>query len=171
MALPKQLPIKESIAELRSLQRRQGYLISRRIAVLIEIKKHEKTGVSKRALSALTGVNHNSIVKWRKLYETQGIAGILKHGRIGFKKPILKPSEHKKIAQKLQDPTNGISGYAELLAWVKKELHKDMKYITLLKYVQRHFGAKVKVARKSHVKKDKEAVEAFKKTLVISASS
>jgi hypothetical protein len=39
-----------------------------------------------------------------------------------------------------------------------------MKYITLVKYAERHFGSKIKVARKSHVKKDEEAVVAFKKT-------
>ncbi len=41
-----------------------------------------------------------------------------------------------------------------------------MKYITLVKYTKRHFGTKIKVARKSHVKKDEEAVATFKKTSV-----
>ena len=34
----------------------------------------------------------------------------------------------------------------------------------LVKYAMRHFQSKVKVARKSHVKKDIEAVEGFKKS-------
>lgn len=49
-----------------------------------------------------------------------------------------------------------IRGYTELLEWVNKELHKDMKYITLVKYTERHFGSKIKVARKSHVKRTKK---------------
>ena len=169
MAFPKQITIKESISELRALQRSRGYLISKRIAVLIEIKLHEKTGISKVNLSALTGVNHNSVVKWRNMYEAGGIKAMLSHGRIGFKKPILTLQEHKRIEKKLQDPTNGITGYTALLDWVKNELSKDMKYITLLKYAQRHFGSKVKVSRKSHIKKDKEAVAVFKKTSVKNA--
>jgi hypothetical protein len=32
--------------------------------------------------------------------------------------------------------------------------------------VKRNFKAKLKVARKSHIKKDENAVQAFKKTLV-----
>jgi hypothetical protein len=32
----------------------------------------------------------------------------------------------------------------------------------------RHFGTKIKVARKSHVKKDEDMVTSFKKTLVMS---
>lgn len=170
MAHPLQITVTESIKELRTLQRQQGELISKRLHVLIEIKRHEKTGISKRDLSALTGVNHNSIVKWRQLYLQSGIEVLLKHGRKGgFKPSLVSAAEHEKIKTKLNDPKNGIRGYTELLDWVKTELHKDMKYTTLVEYTKRHFGTKIKVARKSHVKKDEEAVSTFKKTLVKSA--
>lgn len=165
MALPFQITIKETIPELRKLQRTSGELIGKRLFMLIEIKKHEKTGISKRELSRITGINHNSIVKWRKLYNLSGIEPLLKHGRVGgFKKSVVSKEEHNKIAMKLNDPKNGIRGYTELLEWVNKELSKDIKYITLVKYTERHFGSKIKVARKSHVKKDEEAVATFKKT-------
>jgi transposase len=167
MAHPFQLNVKESIPELRKLQRKSGALIAKRLLMLIEIKRHEKTGISKRELSKITGINHNSIVKWRNVYKKQGIEPLLIHGRIGgFKKSVISKEEHAKIEKKLNDPKNGIRGYTELLDWVKKELGKDIKYITLLKYAQRHFGSKIKVARKSHVKKDDALVDTFKKTLV-----
>ena len=172
MAKPLEIQIKESIPELRTLQRRHGKLIGSRLRVLIAIKKHEKTGISKRDLSALTGVNHNSIVKWRLIYKRLGLSPLLVHGRKGgFKKSILSKEEHKQIEKVLKTPTNNIRGYTELLDWVKKELNKDMKYITLLKYSQRHFGSKIKVARKRHIKKDEQAAEAFKKTSVKNARS
>ncbi len=170
MALPFQITVKQTIQELRRLQRTNGELIAKRLLMLIEIKKHEKTGISKRALSRITGINHNSIVKWRKLYNLSGIEPLLKHGRVGgFKKSVISKEEHRKIEMKLNDPKNGIRGYTELLEWVNKELSKDMKYITLVKYTERHFGSKIKVARKSHVKKDQEAVATFKKTSVKNA--
>lgn len=170
MAHPFQLIVKESIQELRKLQRKSGELVGKRLLMLIEIKKHEKTGISKRDLSAITGINHNSIVKWRNQYKNQGIEPLLTHGRIGgFKKGVVSKEEHAKIEKKLNDPNNGIRGYTELLEWVKKELGKDMQYITLLKYVQRHFGSKIKTARKSHVKKDDALVDTFKKTSVKNA--
>jgi hypothetical protein len=104
-------------------------------------------------------------VKWRKLYKLSGIEPLLTHGRLGgFKKSVISKEEHNKIELKLNDPKNGLRGYTELLEWVNKELHKDMKYISLVKYTERHFGSKIKVARKSHVKKDDEAVTTFKKT-------
>ncbi len=165
MALPFQITVKQTIPEIRKLQRTNGELIAKRLLMLIEIKKHEKTGISKRELSRITGINHNSIVKWRKLYNLSGIGPLLKHGRVGgFKKSVVSKEEHQKIAIKLNDPKNGIRGYKELLEWVNKELSKDMKYITLVKYTERHFGSKIKVARKSHIKKDEEAVTTFKKT-------
>ncbi len=83
MALPFQLTVKETIVALRKLQRTNKDLISKRLHMLIEIKKHEKTGISKRELSRITGINHNSIVKWRKLYKLSGIEPLLKHGRVG----------------------------------------------------------------------------------------
>jgi len=161
--------IKESIAELRQLQRTSGPLISKRLLMLIEIKRHEKTGISKRDLSTITGINHNSIVKWRNQYNKEGIGPLLTHGRIGFKKSVISKEEHLKIEKKLNDPKNGIRGYKELLEWVAKDMGKDMKYITLLKYAQRHFGSKIKVARKSHVKKDEQQVDTLKKTSVTNA--
>jgi len=170
MALPLQISIKETASQLKALQRQHGELIRKRLLMLLEIKKHEKTGISKRDLSAITGINHNSIVKWRKMYNANGIDSLLKHGRIGgFKKSVISKEEHKQIEKLMKDPKNGIRGYSELLEWVNKEFSKDLKYITVLKYVQRHFGTKIKVARKSHVKKDLEMAEAFKKTSVKNA--
>ena len=74
------------------------------------------------------------------------------------------PEEHLRIEQKLRDPKNGLAGYVELQQWIEKEFKKEVKYNTVLKYAMRHFGSSVKVARKSHVKKDEEAATSFKKT-------
>ena len=65
------------------------------------------------------------------------------------------------IEKSLNDPKNGLRGYIELHAWVEKEFNKQVKYNTLLKYCIKNFGSKVKVVRKSHVKKDEQAVANF----------
>ncbi len=120
MSKPFPISIRETVVELRSLQRKSGELISKRLQMIIEIKRHEKTGISKRDLSAITGINHNSIVKWRKMYVQLGLDSLLKHGRTGgFKKSVVSREEHKKIETKLKDAKNGIRGYKELLEWVK----------------------------------------------------
>ena len=170
MSKPKSLSVKEDLKELNQLRKNCSRTKTKRLLMLIEIIKQPGNAFSKRDLAKRLGVDPNSITAWKKLYEQGGIEAIMSDKRVGFKPSIITVEEHKAIEKKLQDPKNGIRGYVELLDWVKTEFSKkDLKYITLLKYAKRHFGSKIKVARKSHVKKDEEAVEAFKKTLVKSA--
>ena len=166
MSSPKQIIIKESITRLRKLQKQSIPMIANRIRVLIEFKKNETTGISKRVVADAVGVNHNSVQTWRTLYEQGGIDAILKHDRKEGRPSVITAEEHQLIEKKLHDPKNGLRGYTELLTWAEEEFKKTIKYNTLLKYSIRHFSSKVKVARKSHVKKDEEAVLTFKKTSV-----
>jgi transposase len=172
MALPKQIHVKEDLNTLKVYAKSGNDLIKKRMRLLIELKKNSSEAQSKLTLSKKLGINHNSIVKWRNIYLAQGIEALLKDGRKGGYRPsVVSEEEHAKIKGILNDKHNGIVGYTELLNWVKKELKKDMKYITLVKYVERHFGAKIKVARKSNINKDLEKVAAFKKTSRKSARS
>lgn len=164
MSLPKKLIIKESLAELRKLQKSSIPMISARIRALIEFKKHESTGISKRAVAEIIGANHNSVQTWRSLYISGGLEAVLNYEKRDGRPSVFTAEEHIKIEKLLHNPQNGITGFVELLDWVEKEFGKSFQYNTLFKYAQRHFGAKVKVARKSHIKKDSGAVEDFKKT-------
>ena len=169
MALPKNIKVKETMAELKTLLKRASPLIAPRIRMLIEIKKTESTGISKISLASLVGVDPNSVQTWRTLYLNKGIEGILMHKKTGFRPSVFTKDEHASIEKKLKDPKNGLRGYVELLDWIEKEFKKQIKYNTLLKYSIKNFGSKVKVARKSHIKKDEEAVSTFKKTSAKSA--
>lgn len=165
MSSPKSIQVKESVTELKRLLKSTPRLIYPRIKMLLEIKKHETTGgVSKRILADSIGVNHNSIQTWRTLYEKGGIEQLIKYTKNEGRPTILTENEHQAIKSKLNDSKNGLRGYIELLDWVENTFNKEIKYNTLLKYTNREFGASIKVARKSHVKKDPEAVFAFKKT-------
>lgn len=169
MSLPKQFQIKESIKELRKLQRSCIPMLSKRIRVLIEFKKHEETGISKREVAAATGANHNSVQAWRNLYMKGGIEALLGYVKHEGRPSLLTNEEHILIEKKLKDPKNGLRGYVELQQWVENEFNKHIKYNTLLKYSIRNFSSKIKVARKSHVKKNQKEVDSFKKTSVKNA--
>lgn len=169
MSKAKIIRIKESLKELKQLQRDQPLTIIKRLNMLIELKKNGVNGISKRQLSKLIGVDPNSIQKWRTLYIKEGIKGIISHGRIGFKPSLITKVEHKKIEHKLKQPKNALRGYKELMRWIKDELGKELKYTTVVEYSKRHFGSKIKVARKSHILKDEEALATFKKTSVKSS--
>jgi len=163
MSRAKALYVKESVSELKKLLFNRSVTVSNRIRMLILIKNNESMSMSKRTLCKLIGVSDSSIQIWRKLYEAGGLSLLLEDKRIGFKPSLISREEHEKIASKLNDPSNGIRGYVELQDWLSQEFDKTIKYNTLLKYCGRHFGSKSKVARKSHVKKDLQAVENLKK--------
>ena len=88
---------------------------------------------------------------------------MLVHGKKGNRPSEIAPN-HDALREKLEDPYNGIQGFTELLDRFNSEHGTSVNYKALNIYVKRHFGASVKVPRKSHVKKDMEKVAAFKKT-------
>jgi transposase len=143
--------------------------IGQRLRVLLILKKNEKTGISKRQVAILAGVDPNSVQKWRTLYINSGIEGLMTHNKIGFKPSVFTQEEHKKLEEKLNDPQNSLQGYVELKDWLEKETGKIFHYNTFLYYCIKKFKSSIKVARKSHAKKDKKQGETFKKTSVESA--
>jgi transposase len=164
MAIPKNIAVVQSQEELRRVLKNVSPFIAPRIKMLIEMKKHQECGISKRLLAEQIGVNHNSIQSWRTMYAQGGLSRLCSHNKKGFRPSVFTKEEHNLIEDKLNDPKNGLRGYTELLEWIERQFSKEIKYNTMLKYCMRNFGSSVKVARKSHVKKDGQAVDAFKKT-------
>jgi transposase len=172
MANPLIITVNESDEELKQYIRMSKTPTKRkRLKILVEIKKAGDTGISKRELSNKTKLNHNTVQIWRKIYEKEGISAFLEDGRTGFKPSEITVEEHEAIGAKLNDPYNGLQGYMELKHWYEATYNKGIKYNTLLKYCVRHFKSSCKVARKSHIKKDANQVDHFKKTSVQSATT
>lgn len=164
MSHPKQIKITETEKEIKALIKKSIPFIAQRLRVLLVIKQNEINGISKRDVSKLAGVDPNSVQNWRTIYIDKGIEGILTHNKIGFKPSVFTKEEHLKIKEKLNDPQNGLQGYVELKQWMEAEFKKQYQYRTIVNYCVVNFKSKVKVARKSHVKKDEVAGATFKKT-------
>ena len=165
MSKPKQIIINETEKEIKKQLKSCSVFLRPRLLMLIELKKNEQDGISKRELAKILHVNHNSVQKWRKLYEIGGIKKLLSHNKIGFKPSVISKEEHEALKTILSDPLNGIQGYKELVDWYQEKYNKTIAYTTLTGYCIRHFSTKIKVARKSHVKKEEEAGKSFKKKL------
>lgn len=172
MAYPKQFKIKEELATLRkALRGSKNELTSKRLRALIVYKQHEKEGVSKGKVAARAGIDPNSALKWRNAYIDGGLTGLLSHGIRSNRRGAIQPDQRESLRDKLHDPQNGLRGYTELVEWFNTRFGTQVKYHAMNKFVKRNHGAQCKVARKSHVKKDPEAVAAFKKTSRDSARS
>lgn len=164
MALPKIFMIKETEKEIKNLLKKSIPFIAQRLRVLLIFKQNEGQGISKRDVAKLASVDQNSVQSWRTMYIKSGIEGLMEHHKTGFKPSVFTTKEHKLIEEKLHNPQNGLQGYVELKEWLEKEVGKTFNYNTLLFYCIRNFKSSVKVARKSHVKKDENVVNTFKKT-------
>jgi len=169
MAHAKVIIIPETEKDIKSLIKKSTPFLAQRLRVLLILKQHETTGISKREVSLLAGVCSGSVQKWRTFYVRDGIAGLLKHNKIGYKPSVFTSAERVKIQEKLNNPENGLHGYVELKEWIRQELGKDVLYRTVVNYCVTNFHSSVKVARKSHINKDVDKVDDFKKTLDKSA--
>jgi transposase len=165
MANSKNIIVKESDLELKKLLRQQPIHKKNRIQMLLILKKSQ-VSLSKIELATILKINHNTAQKWRKSYCDNGINGLLFDGRVGFKPSIINSEIHQAIEKKLTSPKDAFTSYIDLINWiVENYIPNGINYHTVNKYVKRHFGAKLKVSRKSHIKKDPNAVDTFKKTL------
>jgi transposase len=167
MSLALYIPVKETLRELRSLLKKSPAFYQLRLRMLIAMKQAGEKGISKQELMERTGACSQSIQNWRTAYREGGMEALLSNGRRGKcgRPSVFTKEEHQKLERKLKDPKNGLAGYVELKEWIAEEFSKEVRYNTVLRYAVRHFGTKVKVARKSHVRKDEKAAEDFKKTL------
>ncbi len=164
MSAPKTFTIKETETEIKKLIKKSNPMIKKRLQALLIFKLNEVSGISKRLVSDEIGVNHNSVQTWRSLYIKGGIKMLMSHSNIGYKPSKINTEQEEALRKKLEDPFNGIVGFIELLDWFNTTFDTTINYKTFHGFVVRKFNAKIKVARKSHIKKDIQAVEAFKKT-------
>lgn len=154
------LTIKESIADLKTIYSKAPVHLRPRYKMLLLMAKGQ---TSSQELAAKIGVSRNSIATWKRFYNEGGIDQLTSDLRGGDYKSNISADDKRKIEQKLSDPKNAFTSFAEAQAWLKSELGIDKNYHAVNKYLKRNFGAKLKVGRKSHVKKDEAAVAVFKK--------
>lgn len=166
MSAPKTFKIKESESEIKKFAKKSNSMLAKRLQALLVFKRNEASGISKRVVADEIGVNHNSIQTWRKLYIEGGLEKLLSHSNIGYKPSKINYEQEQALKEQLNNPHNGIAGFVELLDWYNKTFETSINYKTFHGFVVRKFKAKIKVSRKSHIRKDTQAVEAFKKTSV-----
>ena len=159
--MPKKMNIivKESLTELRKLQLNQtNPTLIGRIQMLILAKNgtyNYQTDLANALQYSLRAVHD-----WVNWYKKDGLKGLLTYDR-GGKPAAIQGAVYDQVKAKLEDPNNQITSYSELQSFVA-DLGVDIKYKALYKFVNQHFKAKLKVGRKSNIKKDEAAVAVFK---------
>lgn len=143
-------------------QKEKNHRIRTRIKSLILTK--ESKFKSQLAVANYLGVDYATVKRWLKQYKEEGLNSLLKLKSGGKRKSVITSDIHQSIEEKLNDSDEPLLGYWDAVRWVKEKHNLDINYHTLRDYLIRHFKTKLKSPRKSHYKKDKQAIEAFLKT-------
>ena len=154
------IAVKESLVELKSLQKRYP---SKYKALHMLVLLRKRGAVSKNDLALLTGASDKSIQIWRTGYALHGIGFLLKEKRGGRKPAAITADVHQQLSTRLNNPKEGFRSFIEIQQWLETKFNVVMNYHAVNKYVKRKFGARLKVSRKSHVLKSPAAEAVFKK--------
>jgi len=160
MATGLQIRVIETPDALKTRYQRISNHLRPRIKMLVFIG-NGTTSVS--TLCAKLGISAPTLRDWKTKYQRGGIEALLNEGRGGDKRSGISAEQKQVIADKLSSPKDAFRSYGEAQAWLSTEMGIEKEYHALNKYLKRNFGTKLKVGRKSHVKKDEAAVAVFKK--------
>ena len=163
MGMTSRIEIKEGLLELKqSFKSSTNFKVRQRIQCLICLKTEKfKRQVD---LADYLGVNHSSLKRWIKQYRESGYESLITLKSGGNYKGVIGKSLHKALEAKVNNSQDPLLGYWHAVSWVKENFNQDVNYQTLRSYLIRHFKTKKKHPRKSHYKKDQQALEVFKKT-------
>ncbi len=110
------------------------------------------------------GISLSTVRRWLNKYRSVGLDEYLKKDSRKSSSSIITPEIHDGLKSRLEDPLNSFNGFWDAQQWVKETYGVQVNYKTLCSYITDKLGGRIKVPRKSNIKKDKEAEAKFFKT-------
>ncbi|MEW7276995.1 helix-turn-helix domain-containing protein [Aquimarina sp. 2201CG1-2-11] len=147
---------------LREHSKSPSSLTKDRIKALIYIKEGKYAFQSD--IAQKLGRTEKTVRGWLQKYSQVGFSGLTTIKSGGNNTKVLSDNAKIFIAEKLTDPTTTMTSYIELKLLIAEELEENVPYFALYAHCRRKHKSKLKVARKSHYKKDPKAEELFKKS-------
>lgn len=143
--------ITESVEDLKALLRtsRQKHQ-TQRLSVLYLLRSGQAK--NRTQVAELLGVHRISVGQWLATYETGGLEKLLKRGYAPGRLPALTEAQRADLRAALQKP-EGFQSYVKIQAYIADTFGVKMKYKAVYALVHGNWGAKLKVPRKSHIKK------------------
>ena len=113
-------------------------------------------------LSALSGKHRTTVSRWLSSYRTGGISKMLEIYKSSGRKSEIPPEIQQTLINELNEK-EGFSSYKEIQTWLYTVHDLDVAYKVVHDTVRYRLKAKLKVPRRTNVKKDVEAEAEFKK--------
>lgn len=145
----------------RMLSKTTSSLKRARLQALLFVKKNKYSYQSD--IAKKLGRTEKTIRLWLQEYEKEGLSALLEVKSGGNNTRTLSERVLSSIEEKITDPKTTITSYVELKATLENEFGEKIKYGALYSHCRRKYKSKLKVARKSHHKKDPDAEAFFKK--------
>ena len=156
------LIVTESLQDLKRLYHKHPVHLHGRIQMLYLIK----SGItdSTKELSTRLLVVSRVIQRWKNDYLSGGMDNLLSYEKGKHKSNgIITPAISAVIKEQLSSPTSAFTSYIDLQQWLQENHLPTVSYRVVHHHATVKLKASLKVARKSHIKKDLAAVEVFKK--------
>ena len=152
--------ITESVQDLKVLLRKsQKKHETQRLTALYLLKSGQAK--NRVQVAQRLGVDRMSVGQWLKAYETGGLEKLLERGYAPGRVCILTEAQQTLLRSELQNP-KGFQSYVEIQAYIAETFGIHMNYKTVYAMVHDRWGAKLKVPRPSHLKKNAVVSEAFR---------
>jgi hypothetical protein len=164
MAKTIKINIKEEESELKYLHKQQKTISRKfRIKMLLTLQKHSDIKYPYQLAEKLN-YTRKTLSGWIRLYNIGGINALLDGNYVRVKEDqrTITKNISEEISKLLENPKNTITSYPELQKWIFDNLGEEVKYSALYYHCRTHYNSRLKVARKSHHKKDEEAERFFK---------
>ena len=143
--------ITESVEELKSLLRTSTHRHeTQRLSMLYLLRSgHAK---NRKQVAELIGVHRISVGQWLATYETEGLEKLLERQYAPGRVSALNEAQQAALRAALEKP-EGFQSYVQIQAYIADTFGVEMKYKAVYALVREKWGAKLKVPRKSHIKK------------------
>ncbi len=113
-------------------------------------------------LSSLSGKHRTTVSRWLSLYRKGGLSKMMDIYTSSGRNPAIPPAIQQALISELNEK-KGFSSYKEIQTWLYTIHDLDVAYKVVYDTVRYRLKAKLKVPRRSNVKKDAEAEIEFKK--------
>lgn len=161
MAFKKDLIVKESSLELKKRRTKINKLsIEKRLLWLMQFQSTNGY-LTRKETAEKVNISLRTQERWMAQYTTKGIDIFLATPKRDKPSKIITKEIHAALEKRLVTSGLHFLGYWDATDWVNQEYKIAVKYHWLRKYLIKHFKTKLKSPRKSHYKKDEQAIEAF----------
>ena len=162
MGRVKKIAIQESPAALLQLmQQEKRPLVQARLQALYLYGSGR--AVDYGAIGQQLGYERHTVGKWFNLYREKGLAACLQLEMGRKPGSIISGQALAELQAKLSSTTDYFTSYKQIQQWLQAEHGIALSYEHVHRFVRYYLGAKLKVVRKSNLKKDAVKEEKYKK--------